>query len=257
MSLNPADPRPLYQQLAAVLRGQIGSGELAAGARVPTEAELAAQYDASRNTVRLALGVLRTEGLVISQQGKGSFVRSESPVKYYASLTGSRRKRLEADRRRDTFAQQIEAQGKVPRQESSTEIIPADDEIASHLALNPGEDVGLRRRVMYADGKPLQLGDSYYPYSIVEGSKIMDPADIIEGTDQVLEDLGHTPTRYEDEITWRMPTAEESTKLHLGSGIPVGRLLRTSFDQNDLPVEVYSVTLPGDLHVLLYEVSAE
>jgi GntR family transcriptional regulator len=84
----------------------------------------------------------------------------------------------------------------------------------------------------------------------------MNPADIIEGTDQVLEDLGHIPTRYEDEITWRMPTSEEATKLHLRPGIPVGRLVRVSFDQHDKPIEVYVVILPGDRHVLLYEVDA-
>lgn len=61
----------------------------------------------------------------------------------------------------------------------------------------------------------------------------MNPVDIAEGTDQVLEDLGHTPTRYEDEITWRMPTAEEAAKLGMMAGTPVGRLLRTTLDQHD------------------------
>ena len=59
------------------------------------------------------------------------------------------------------------------------------------------------------------LGDSYYPLHIVKTSKIMDPADVVEGTDQVLEDLGHIPTRYEDQITWRMFTSDEATKLRL------------------------------------------
>jgi GntR family transcriptional regulator len=257
MSLNPADPRPLYQQLAALLRDQIHAGELAPDAQVPTEADLATRYGASRNTVRLALGVLRTEGLITSQRGRGSFVRGDRPVKYYASLTGSRRRRLDADRRRDTFAQQIEAQGKTPKQVSTTEVIPADEEVATHLGIEPGEDVGMRRRIMYADDEPLQLGDSYYPLDIVRDTKIMDPADVVEGTDQVLEDLGHTPTRYEDEITCRMPTAAEATALHLAPGTPVGRLLRTTHDQDDRPVEVYVVLLPADRHVLLYEVSAE
>ncbi|WP_207386581.1 GntR family transcriptional regulator [Protofrankia symbiont of Coriaria ruscifolia] len=257
MIFNPADPRPLYHQLAALLRGQIRSGELAPGTQIPTEAELAEQHATSRNTVRLALNLLRNEGLLISKRGLGSFVRPEPPMKYYASLTGSRRKRLEANRRRDTFAQQIEAQGKTPRQVSTTEVVVADDEITTHLALQPGQPVGVRCRVMYADEEPLQLRDSYYPLDIVEGSKIMDSADVIEGTDQVLEDLGHIPTRYEDEITWRMPTAEESTKLRLAPGVPVGRLLRTSFDQQDRPIEVYVVILPADRHVLLYEISAE
>lgn len=255
MSFNPADTRPHYQQLASLLRGQMESGELAPGARVPTESQLTAQYETSRNTVRQALDVLRNEGLIISQQGRGSFVRAEPPMRYYASLTGSRDKRLES--RRDTFGQQVEAQGKRARQVSTVEVVPAFTEIALHLKLNEGEPVAVRRRVMYADDEPLQLGDSYYPLNIVQGSEIMNEAEVLRGTDQVLEDLGYVPTRYEDEITWRMPNAEEATKLRLGAGIPVGRLLRTSLDQQGRPIEVYLVILPGDRHVLLYEVDAK
>lgn len=256
MTLNPADSRPKYHQLAALLRQEIQAGTLSPGDRFPTEAELVQRYDTSRNTVRLALDLLRNEGLITSQRGKGTFVRGEPPMRYYASLTGSRSKRLEANRRKDTFTQQIEAQGKRARQVSTVEVVPAPLEIATHLGVDEGESIAVRRRVMYADDEPLQLGDSYYPLDIVDGSKIMDPADIVEGTDQVLEDLGHTPTRYEDEITWRMPSAEETTKLHLGPATPVGRLLRTSFDQADRPIEVYVVILPADRHVLLYEVDA-
>ncbi|WP_175087935.1 winged helix-turn-helix domain-containing protein, partial [Candidatus Frankia nodulisporulans] len=58
MIFNPADPRPLYHQLAAQLREQIRSGGLAPGARIPTEAELAERHSTSRNTVRLALDLL-------------------------------------------------------------------------------------------------------------------------------------------------------------------------------------------------------
>ena len=45
-------------------------------------------------------------------------------------------------------------------------------------------------------------------------------------------------------------------KLQIPPGTPVGQLVRTSFDQNDRPVEVYVVILPGDKHVLLYDVDA-
>lgn len=254
MSFNPADTRPHYQQLASLLRAQIQSGELPPEARVPTESQLSTRYATSRNTVRQALDVLRNEGLVMSHQGRGTFVRAEPPMRYYASLTGSRNRRLAS--RRDTFSQQVEAQGKRARQVSTVEVVPALTEIAAHLKLKEGEPVAVRRRVMYADDEPLQLGDSYYPLDIVQGSEIMNEADVVRGTDQVLEELGHIPTRYEDEITWRMPSAEEATKLHLSAGTPVGRLLRTSLDQHDRAIEVYEVILPGDRHVLLYEVDA-
>ncbi|GAA2510947.1 GntR family transcriptional regulator [Pilimelia columellifera] len=256
MTINPADPRPRYQQLAGLIRDQIRSGELPPGTRVPTEVELRKRYDVSRNTVRDALEVLRNEGLLISSQGRGAWVRAEPQMRYHASLTGSRTKRLEAERRLDTFGQQIRAQGKVPKQVSTVEVAPAPVEIARLLNLTEGDQVVVRRRVQFADDEPLQLGDSYYPLDLVQGSKIMDSADVLEGTDQILEDLGHTPTRYHDQITWRMPTAEESTKLRLAPATPVGRLLRTSYDQHDQPIEAYEVVLPSDRHVLVYDVDA-
>src|SRR5262249_8787812 len=95
VTLNPADPRPMYQQLAAEIRDQIQTGELKPGEQLPTEAKFAERYDVSRNTIRLAIDVLRNEGLITSSQGRGNFVRAEPRMKYLASLTGSRRKRLE------------------------------------------------------------------------------------------------------------------------------------------------------------------
>ncbi|MGH3719308.1 MAG: GntR family transcriptional regulator [Pseudonocardiaceae bacterium] len=248
------EPAP-FRRIAADLREAIRRREYAPGHQLPSASALVERYGVARQTVQNAIDVLRAEGLVFGRQGAGWFV-SEPKMKYFASLTGSRTKRLEADRRRDTFTQQIEAQGKTARQVSTVEELAADADIAAHLGVEAGTPVGVRRRIMYADDEPLQLGNSYYPLSIVQGSEIMNPADVVEGTDQVLEDLGHTPTRYEDEITWRMPTMEETATLRMVTGMPVGRLLRTTFDQDDRPVEVYVVILPADRHILLYDVPA-
>jgi GntR family transcriptional regulator len=253
--MSELDP-PLFRRIAADLRDAIRRGEYLPGHQLPSGTALAAQYNVATQTVWNAINLLRAEGLVVGLQGAGVFV-AKPRMKYYASLTGSRAKRREADRRRDTFTQQIEAQGKTARQVSTVEELPADSEVAAHLRIEAGTPTAVRRRVMYADDEPLQLGDSHYPLNIVSDSKIMNPADIVEGTDQVLEDLGHVPTRYEDEITWRMPTPDETEKLAIAAGTPVGRLLRTTFDQNERPIEVYILILPADRHVLLYDVSAE
>ena len=250
-----AEPRP-FRRIAADLREAIESGEYRPGHQLPNGPTLVRRYGVARQTVQSAIDLLRAEGLVIGRQGSGWFV-AEPRMRYWASMTGSRAKRLEADRRRDTFTQQIEAQGKTARQESTVEQHPAGEEVAERLRIPTGRPVAVRRRVMFADDEPIQLGTSYYPLDIVIYSKIMDPADIVEGTDQVLEDLGHTPDRYEDEITCRMPAEDETAALRLFAGTPVHRLVRTTFDQADRPVEVYVVILPGDRHVLLYDVSAE
>ncbi|WP_431934362.1 winged helix-turn-helix domain-containing protein [Nonomuraea jabiensis] len=67
--------RPGYLQIADDLRAQIQGGSLAPGTPLPSTAQLADQYDASLSVVKMAVGILRNEGLVIGQQGKGVFVR--------------------------------------------------------------------------------------------------------------------------------------------------------------------------------------
>src|SRR4051812_16483621 len=53
---------PLRQRVAVELREQIRTGAIKAGDKFPTEQELHEQYDVSRDTVRLALGLLQNEG---------------------------------------------------------------------------------------------------------------------------------------------------------------------------------------------------
>ncbi len=67
--------RPGYLQIADDLRAQIRGGSLPPGAPLPSTAQLAERYDASLSVVKMAVGLLRNEGLVIGQQGKGVFVR--------------------------------------------------------------------------------------------------------------------------------------------------------------------------------------
>src|SRR5690606_565224 len=72
--------RPAYLQIADDLRAQIRGGSLAPGTPLPSTTKLAEQYGASLSVVKLAVGVLRTEGLVIGQQGKGVFVRDAAEL---------------------------------------------------------------------------------------------------------------------------------------------------------------------------------
>ena len=65
---------PPSRQLAAILRSQIESGELAPGARLPTIMELANKYEIAPVTVRKGLDILKREGLVHGVSGYGTFV---------------------------------------------------------------------------------------------------------------------------------------------------------------------------------------
>jgi DNA-binding GntR family transcriptional regulator len=68
------DREYLYQSIAADLRAQIEAGELPPASKVPSEKELRQRYGASRTTVRQALGLLETEGMIVAVHGKGRFV---------------------------------------------------------------------------------------------------------------------------------------------------------------------------------------
>ena len=68
---------PLYLQIADELRSAVSSGVLPPGSRLPSESEMMRAYVVGRLTIRNALKVLSSEGLLISYQGKGTFVRSK------------------------------------------------------------------------------------------------------------------------------------------------------------------------------------
>ncbi len=71
-------PHNLTQEIAARLAGQIRGGQLAPGARLPTEQAMVEAMGVSRTVVREAVAALRADGLVITRQGAGAFVATDA-----------------------------------------------------------------------------------------------------------------------------------------------------------------------------------
>ena len=74
---------PLYRQLIDHLEERLGR-EFAPGARLPSETELASEYDVNRLTVRQAIAELSRRGLVEPAQGRGTYV-TDPPLRYEVS----------------------------------------------------------------------------------------------------------------------------------------------------------------------------
>lgn len=74
--INPEADRPVYKQLADLVREQIASGALTPGRRVPAEKDYVDEHGISRDSVRRAMAVLRSEGLIVTT-ARGSRVRPE------------------------------------------------------------------------------------------------------------------------------------------------------------------------------------
>lgn len=66
---------PAYAQLADILRERIAAEDYEPGELLPSEPRLGQEFDLGRLTVRKAIGILRTEGLVDTVRGVGNRVR--------------------------------------------------------------------------------------------------------------------------------------------------------------------------------------
>ena len=78
MWIDPRDPVPLHEQVAAALRRAIADGEAAPGERLPPARDLAAVMHVNSNTVLRALRTLRDEGLVEFRRGRGVTVTGQA-----------------------------------------------------------------------------------------------------------------------------------------------------------------------------------
>ncbi|MFD9139667.1 GntR family transcriptional regulator [[Kitasatospora] papulosa] len=257
LEVGMGEQTPRYHRIADDLRGQIERGELEPGQQLKTEFELVEQYAASRNTVRLALRRLTDEGLIIAGQGRGSFVRRRlTPAVWDWSVLESRERHQSASNG-DQWASIVAESGRQPRQEVKVSIRRPPVDVAQKLRLDPETELTVvRERVRIVDQDPYALADSYFPEELVRGTPLMLPEDVA-APGGILASIGLVQVRYEDEITVRMPTRAETEKLSLPSATPVAVHSRTGYDKDDRPLRVMITVLPGDRHVIRYDVAAD
>lgn len=63
---------PAFRQVAADMREKITAGEYPSGSRLPTERELVDTYGVLRPTIRDAVNLLRSEGIIVAEHGRGT-----------------------------------------------------------------------------------------------------------------------------------------------------------------------------------------
>src|SRR4029450_8019265 len=91
--IDPSSDRPIYRQIADHLRAGIREGRYPEGMPLPSESQLAELYDGTRMPARQAVDVLKNEGLVRSEHGRGVFVRQRPTVHRLARNRFTRRRR--------------------------------------------------------------------------------------------------------------------------------------------------------------------
>lgn len=253
MGIDPTDPRSPSRQIADELREQIVSGELEPGQPLPSESALVSAYGTSPTTARQAVRLLKEEGLVVSERGRGVFVKKQPPTIHMGSHRFSRKTRAEG---KAAFEAEIEAQGRKWGQEIlGLEDVPAPAWVAEWFGIEPGTTVFVRRRRNWVDDEPTQIADSYYRLETVEGTAIRTEDTGPGGSYARLEEQGDRLERFREEISIRMPSPDETKSLRLAPGVPVAELRRIAFTAAG-PVEVLTSVVAGDRHVFCYEFPA-
>jgi GntR family transcriptional regulator len=244
------DQRPFHQRIAADLRDEIMSGDLAPGGALPSTAQLKERFEASNATIQKAVGLLKAEGLVTGRPGAAVTVREHrrrvmTPAAYAAAagpgepyrwISEATRRGLKAGSR---LIDVREAQ-------------PPDD-VAHALGLDAGGTAVLRLQVLLLDDEPAELVHCYYPLDIARGTPLAQHRKIRGGTPTLLTALGFPPRHCVDLVSACVPTREQYELLGLPGELPVLRTFRVVYGDHERPLEASVMAKAGHLYELRYD----
>jgi GntR family transcriptional regulator len=258
-------PEPIYRTIADDLRHQIETGELRPGQQLRTEIELRDHYNASRNTIRDAIKLLVTRGLVETRPGQGTFV-VETIVPFVTMLTGDPVTASSGEGR--IYTKEVGARRRRPRvtePEVGIHQAGGTDPALDELRLSDGAPVVSRHQQRFIDDIPWSLQTSFYPMSFVErgASQLLRAGNIPQGTvDYLREEVGIKQAGYRDTIIVRAPDNVETVffKLPEDGRISVIETRRTAFDGLGTPIRLTVSVYPADRNqfaVIIGDVPAE
>lgn len=235
---------PKYLQIAGHIRDQIVRGDLRPGDEVPSERELAGSWKVARPTAARALEVLRVQGLVMSVQGSGTYVRQ-------ADAAPRARERYERARDLGTMYGVSESVEFV-----ACEIVSAPVHVAEALQLEANAKVIKRARLLRnAEGRPIELSTSWFPGRLVDVAPgLLEPERLIGGTGRYLAEVtGRGPEYGRDQVAARLATVEEAQLLELSEPAAVLVYRLVIFAADDAPIQADDATYPPDQWALRQE----
>jgi len=208
MILNPIDrdsPIPVYFQITLDLEQRISGGEWRADNRLPSEPDLATQYNVSRMTIRQAINELVKDGILIRRRGNGTFVN-----RVYLDITVNQKEdalsRLSSKTEKFGMRQKVWAElRKVARPDSRfhwnfEEFVPdfaGSEQCASAIRdmdcyrqsrsifIAPDNSLTLVRQFALEDNKELILAT----YGIARGFKLIGPGQVPAGSEALAATL--------------------------------------------------------------------
>ena len=233
--INNDSPIPLYIQLEERLKGYIEEA-LNPGDMIPTEPEIEKMYQVSRITVRKAIDGLVAEGLVIKQQGRGTFVQ-EKIVQEMGNITSWTEEMKQRGHKTETKDLEI------------TKIAPSKKMVAG-LNLDKGETLICVKRIRCTDGEAIAIMINYLRAKFVPG--FLERGLQFESLYEELENTyGITLDRANELIRAREVTELEALVLNIPPYSPVLHITRNSYLSDGTPFEIVEMVARADRYQYL------
>jgi GntR family transcriptional regulator len=237
--LRPIDRKqqqPLYRQIQAVIREAVVDRTLRPDDVLPPERELAAGFGVSRITVRKAIEGLVNEGVLDSQHGSGTFVRSKVE-KNFAQLT--------------SFSEEMQARGLAPSSKwlnrSAGRVSPEE---ALTLRASPGTTVYRFSRIRLADDAPMSI-----EYATVLSSCLPSLDAVEDSLYAALHETGNRPVRALQRLSALLLDAKHAELLG-ASEKDAGLLVeRVGFNKGGTAIEFSQSYYRGDTYDFVAELS--
>tara|TARA_X000000950_G_scaffold279299_1_gene371740 strand:- start:22918 stop:23781 length:864 start_codon:yes stop_codon:yes gene_type:complete len=214
---------PLYRQIYTLLKTRIEEGTFAFNSKLPAEETLAVELGVSRITVKRAMNELAAAGFVTRFRGRGTIVSYSSRT---PPVLGNYTTPMEHLRRLG-FETQIEL--------LHLEVVPATEEIATELFIQPGTDILMTERLRHLEDAPFSHILNYTPLDVAER---INEADISwRPFTELLAEAGHAVVCAEQTIQARAVRGEAARALMLADGAPVLTIRRILRDASAKAVQ--------------------
>ena len=239
ITISRSSKLPLYQQIYEILRSEILAKHWKPGDMIPPESELVEQYQVSSITIRQALDMLEKDGLIYRQRGRGTFVAHPSLEQNLTRII--------------SFTEDMHRRGCEPGTGvMSSVLIPASEEIAKRLQVEPGEELAYVKRLRLADGEPVSVEESHLIHRYCQS--ILEHDFATKSMRMTLEqEFNIRLVQAKQTIHAIQAPADLAKSLSIKPSAALLFIERVTFSQYDLPIEFLRTYYRGDRYILYNE----
>ena len=219
-----------YVEISNDIRKQIIDGNYLPNERLPFEKEICDKYKSSKMTVKKALDILVSEGLLVKRRGSGTFVKDINPKERESLIASTQFRGLSS----------FYVNHKIESNIIEYKVINADRNIARKLLVTEEDFVYKIIRVRVVDGISVVLEEMYMPIQIIPGLKKQHlSGSIYEYIERVLNLKIKSAHRT---ITIKKSTEYEEKLLNVKKNDPLGIIEQVAYLDNGQAFEYSIVT---------------